>query len=52
MLLPLIDLASCGIILWTILQTRKHLASGASADGKGESLYTQLKINFWILTNN
>lgn len=39
MLLPLIDLASCGIILWTILQTRKHLASGASADGKGESLY-------------
>jgi hypothetical protein len=35
MLLPLIDLASCGIILWTIFQTRKHLASGASADGKG-----------------
>ena len=36
MLLPLVDLASCGIVLWTIFQTRKHLASASSANGKGK----------------
>jgi hypothetical protein len=49
MLLPLIDLVSCGIILWTILQTRKHLAAGASTDGKG---IVELKLmTEFLLTN-
>lgn len=26
---------ACGIILWTILQTRKNLGTGSTADGKG-----------------
>ena len=36
MLLPLIDLMGCGVVLWTILQTRKHLAAASSADRKGK----------------
>lgn len=36
MILPLFDLISCGIILYTILQTKKHLASAISVDGKGK----------------
>ncbi|GAA5803522.1 hypothetical protein HPULCUR_009004 [Helicostylum pulchrum] len=51
-LLPLIDLVSCGIILWTILQTRKHLASGASADGKEQDTLSKYKLwsSFYIVT--
>ncbi|OAD71221.1 hypothetical protein PHYBLDRAFT_66495 [Phycomyces blakesleeanus NRRL 1555(-)] len=33
-ILPLADIFACGVVLWTILQTRKHLGAAASADGK------------------
>lgn len=34
-MVPIADLAACGVMLWTILQTRKHLNQGSEADGKG-----------------
>lgn len=37
-LLPVADLAGCGVVLWTILQTRKHLGQGSEADGKGKKV--------------
>ncbi|KAI9018031.1 lung seven transmembrane receptor-domain-containing protein [Phycomyces nitens] len=32
--LSLADILACGVVLWTILQTRKHLGVASSADGK------------------
>ncbi|CDS03022.1 hypothetical protein LRAMOSA00424 [Lichtheimia ramosa] len=52
MVLPLIDLAGCGVILWTILQTRKHLGRGTSADGKEADVLNKYKLwsSFYIVT--
>ncbi|KAL7326659.1 hypothetical protein PS15p_208958 [Mucor circinelloides] len=52
MILPLIDLISCGIILWTILQTRKHLASATSVDGKEQDILNKYKLwsSFYVVT--
>ncbi|KAI8136662.1 lung seven transmembrane receptor-domain-containing protein [Fennellomyces sp. T-0311] len=52
MLLPIIDLAGCCIVLWTILQTRKHLGAGSSADGKEADLLNKYKLwsSFYIVT--
>ncbi|CAO3623232.1 unnamed protein product [Cunninghamella blakesleeana] len=51
-LLPIIDLASCLIILWTILQTRKSLSAGISADGKENDMHTKYKLwsSFYVVT--
>ncbi|RCI01907.1 hypothetical protein CU098_000946, partial [Rhizopus stolonifer] len=50
--LPLIDLASCSAILWTILQTKKHLASAASVDGKEQDVLNKYKLwsSFYLVT--
>ncbi|KAI9495123.1 lung seven transmembrane receptor-domain-containing protein [Zychaea mexicana] len=52
MLLPIIDLAGCCIVLWTILQTRKHLGTGSSADGKEVDVLNKYKLwsSFYIVT--
>ncbi|CAO3638071.1 unnamed protein product [Mucor fragilis] len=52
MMLPLIDMISCGIILWTILQTRKHLASATSVDGKEQDILNKYKLwsSFYVVT--
>ncbi|KAI8360772.1 lung seven transmembrane receptor-domain-containing protein [Blakeslea trispora] len=52
MLLPLVDLASCGIVLWTILQTRKHLALASSANGKERDVLNKYKLwsSFYVVT--
>ncbi|KAG2191368.1 hypothetical protein INT46_005004 [Mucor plumbeus] len=52
MMLPLIDLISCGIILWTIIQTRKHLASATSVDGKEQDILNKYKLwsSFYVVT--
>jgi hypothetical protein len=52
LLLPLIDVISCGIIIWTILQTRKHLTSTTSVDGKEQDIMNKYKIwsSFYVVT--
>ncbi|KAI9322374.1 lung seven transmembrane receptor-domain-containing protein [Dichotomocladium elegans] len=52
MVLPLIDLAGCAVILWTILQTRKHLGAGTAADGKESDVINKYKLwsSFYIVT--
>ncbi|KAI7853006.1 lung seven transmembrane receptor-domain-containing protein [Circinella umbellata] len=52
MILPIIDLAGCCIVLWTILQTRKHLGAGSSADGKEADILNKYKLwsSFYIVT--
>jgi len=51
-LLPLADLAGCGVVLWTILQTRKHLNRGSEADGKELDVLRKYKLwsTFYIVT--
>ncbi|KAL9538181.1 hypothetical protein MBANPS3_011125 [Mucor bainieri] len=43
---------SCGIILWTILQTRRHLASATSVDGKEQDILNKYKLwsSFYVVT--
>jgi hypothetical protein len=52
LLLPFIDIISCGIIIWTILQTRKHLASTSSVDGKEQDIMNKYKLwsSFYVVT--
>ncbi|KAI8367551.1 lung seven transmembrane receptor-domain-containing protein [Radiomyces spectabilis] len=51
MLLPLIDLTACGVVLWTILQTRKHLGAATSADKEMDILNKyKLWSTFYIVT--
>ncbi|CAO3609999.1 unnamed protein product [Cunninghamella echinulata] len=51
-LFPLIDLIACGIILWTILQTRKTLSAGTSADGKENDILNKYRLwsSFYVVT--
>ncbi|KAM3586168.1 hypothetical protein VKS41_002696 [Umbelopsis sp. WA50703] len=51
-LLPVADLAGCGVVLWTILQTRKHLGQGSEADGKELDVLRKYKLwsTFYIVT--
>ena len=46
------DIAGCGIILWTILQTRKNLVAGAAADGKEADVLHKYKMwtSFYVVT--
>ena len=54
MVLPIIDLAGCCIVLWTILQTRKNLGAGSSADGKGKKnirkKYKRMNSSFFLIS--
>ncbi|SAM04725.1 hypothetical protein [Absidia glauca] len=52
MLFPIIDLMACGIILWTILQTRKNLGTGSTADGKETDVLGKYKLwsSFYVVT--
>ncbi|ORX57026.1 hypothetical protein DM01DRAFT_1406453 [Hesseltinella vesiculosa] len=52
MLFPFIDLMACAVILWTILQTRKNLSNGASADGKETDVLNKYKLwsSFYVVT--
>ncbi|KAI9258112.1 lung seven transmembrane receptor-domain-containing protein [Phascolomyces articulosus] len=52
MMLPIVDLAGCCIVLWTILQTRKNLGTGSSADGKEADVLNKYKLwsSFYIVT--
>ncbi|KAI8341286.1 lung seven transmembrane receptor-domain-containing protein [Chlamydoabsidia padenii] len=52
MLFPIIDLVACGIILWTILQTRKNLGTGTTADGKETDVMGKYKLwsSFYVVT--
>ncbi|CAO3596820.1 unnamed protein product [Absidia cylindrospora] len=52
MIFPVIDLVACGIILWTILQTRKNLGAGSSADGKEKDVLEKYKLwsSFYVVT--
>ncbi|ORZ19879.1 lung seven transmembrane receptor-domain-containing protein [Absidia repens] len=52
MIFPIIDLVACGIILWTILQTRKNLGAGSSADGKETDVLEKYKLwsSFYVVT--
>ncbi|ORZ02760.1 lung seven transmembrane receptor-domain-containing protein [Syncephalastrum racemosum] len=53
MIPPLIDLAACGVVLWTILQTRKHLSTaGSAAEGKERNIVNGYKLwsSFYVIT--
>ncbi|KAI8064352.1 lung seven transmembrane receptor-domain-containing protein [Gongronella butleri] len=52
MLFPFVDLIACAIILWTILQTRKNLSTGTSADGKETDVLNKYKMwsAFYVVT--
>ncbi|CAO3662646.1 unnamed protein product [Umbelopsis ramanniana] len=51
-MVPIADLAACGVMLWTILQTRKHLNQGSEADGKELDVLMKYKLwsTFYIVT--
>ncbi|KAI8089974.1 lung seven transmembrane receptor-domain-containing protein [Halteromyces radiatus] len=52
MMFPIVDLVACGIVLWTILQTRKNLGAGSSADGKETDVLEKYKLwsTFYVVT--
>ncbi|KAI8881639.1 hypothetical protein K501DRAFT_334567 [Backusella circina FSU 941] len=51
-LLPFVDMAGCSVILWTILQTKKHLASASTVDGKEQDVLNKYKLwsSFYVVT--